>query len=202
LFTDGKYRRTAGVVQQDYVELPSQVMENWAAEPEVLNHYARHYLTNEPMPAELINKIVNSGYFNQGFNTTEYLAASILDMDWHSITEDTVIDNVLQFEKNSMDGINLPKEILPRYRSTYFGHIFDVLGYSAGYYVYYWAAQLDADAFYAFKESGDLFNQQLAAAFRKHCLSECGEDEGMVQYRKFRGKDPELEPLLLKMGLK
>ena len=202
LFSDGKYHRTAGNVPLDYVELPSQVMENWAAEPEVLNHYARHYLTNEPMPNELIEKIVKSGYFNQGFNTTEYIAASILDLDWHSITEGTVIDDVLAFEKKSMDNIKLPKEILPRYRSTYFAHIFDVLGYSAGYYVYYWAAQLDADAFYAFKESGDLFNQKLAADFRKHCLSECGEDEGMIQYIKFRGKEPVIEPLLERMGLK
>ena len=202
LFTDGKYRRTAGEVPRDFVELPSQVMENWAAEPEVLKHYARHYLTDEPMPDELIKKIVNSSYFNQGFNTTEYLAASILDLDWHVITEDTVIDDVLVFEKNSMDKIKLPKEILPRYRSTYFAHIFESIGYSAGYYVYYWAAQLDADAFNAFKESGDLFNQKLAADFRKYCLSECGEDEGMIQYVKFRGKEPVIEPLLVRMGLK
>ena len=202
LFTDGLYRRTAGDVPRDFVELPSQVMENWAAEPEVLKHYARHYLTDEPMPDDLIEKIVKSGHFNQGFNTTEYLAASILDLDWHIIKEDTVIDDVLVFEKNSMDKIKLPKEILPRYRSTYFAHIFESIGYSAGYYVYYWAAQLDADAFNAFKESGDLFNQKLAADFRKFCLSECGEDEGMIQYVKFRGKEPVIEPLLERTGLK
>lgn len=201
LFTDGKYRRTAGVVPRDYVELPSQIMENWASEPEVLRVYARHYETDEVIPDALIEKIQKSAYFNQGFNTVEYLAAAILDMDWHTIAPNTVVENVNTFEEVSMQNIGLIDEIVPRYRSTYFSHIFDG-GYSAGYYVYYWAGQLDADAFYAFKESGDLFNPELAAKFRKHCLAECGEDEGMVQYNKFRGKNPEIDPLLERMGLK
>lgn len=201
LFTDGKYRRTAGVVPRDYVELPSQIMENWASEPEVLRAYARHYETDEVIPDALIGKIQKSAYFNQGFNTVEYLAAAILDMDWHTIATNTVIENVNTFEELSMQNIGLIGEIVPRYRSTYFSHIFDG-GYSAGYYVYYWAGQLDADAFYAFKESGDLFNPELAEKFRKHCLAECGEDEGMVQYNKFRGKNPEIDPLLERMGLK
>lgn len=201
LFTDGQYKRTAGVVPRDYVELPSQVMENWASEPEVLKVYARHYATGEVIPDLLIAKIQQSAYFNQGFNTTEYLAAAMLDMDWHVLSSNAIIENVNAFEDVSMQKIGLINEIIPRYRSTYFGHIFDG-GYSAGYYVYYWAGQLDADAFYAFKESGDIFNPELASKFRQHCLAECGEDEGMVQYRKFRGKDPEIDPLLIRMGLK
>ena len=201
LFTDGKYRRTAGVVARDFVELPSQIMENWAAEPEVLKIYARHYNSNEVIPDALIEKIQKSGLFNQGFNTVEYLAAAFLDMDWHTINASAVIDDVAGFEDVSLRNIGLINEIVPRYRSTYFGHIFDG-GYSAGYYVYYWAGQLDADAFYAFKETGDLFNSALAAKFRKYCLSENGEGEGMEQYRKFRGRNPEIGPLLERMGLK
>lgn len=200
LFTDGKYRRTAGVVPRDYVELPSQVMENWAAEPEVLRHYAIHYATGEVIPDELIDKLQKSSLFNQGFNTTEFLAAALLDMDWHTLASGSEVDDVRAFEAASMNRIGLIDEILPRYRSTYFGHIFDG-GYSAGYYVYYWAGQLDADAFNAFKESGNIFNPELAAKFRQHCLSEVGEAEGMDQYRKFRGQAPSIQPLLEKMGL-
>jgi len=200
LFTTGEYKRTAGVVPQDYVELPSQIMENWAAEPEVLKHYAKHYKTGEAIPDELIQKIQSSGHFNQGFATVEYLAASMLDMDWHSLNAAQQVGDALLFEKESMDRIGLIDEIIPRYRTTYFGHIFDG-GYAAGYYVYIWAEVLDADAFDAFKQSGDIFNPQLAAKFRKHCLSECGEDEGMVQYMKFRGQEPTVDALLSKRGL-
>ena len=197
LFTDGPYQRTAGNVPRDFVELPSQVMENWAAEPEVLKVYAKHYKTGELIPDELVKKIVNSGQFNQGFATVEYLAASILDMDWH--TQDFNGD-VLAFEKTSMDRIGLIDEIIPRYRSPYFAHIFSG-GYSAGYYVYIWAAVLDADAFAAFKESGDLFNPELAAKFRT-LLAKSGSEEGMVVYRNFRGQEPSIEPLLKRRGLK
>ncbi|TAJ12611.1 M3 family peptidase [Marinilabiliaceae bacterium JC017] len=200
LFTTGAYRRTAGVVPQDYVELPSQVMENWAGEPEVLRHFARHYKTGEVIPEALIEKIQKSGHFNQGFVTAEYLAASLLDMDWHSLKAGEMVKDAMAFEKKAMDEIGLIDEILPRYRSTYFGHIYDG-GYSAGYYVYIWAAVLDADAFDAFKQSGDIFNKELAAKFRKHCLAESGDDEGMVQYRKFRGQDPSVTPLLSRRGL-
>jgi peptidyl-dipeptidase Dcp len=199
LFSEGKYDRTAGNVPQDYVELPSQVMENWASDPQVMKMYAKHYKTGEVIPDELITKIVNSGKFNQGFETGEYLAASILDMDYHELRDTTAVD-VLVFEKNAMDKIGLIPEILPRYRSTYFAHIFDG-GYAAGYYVYIWAAVLDADAFAAFKESGDVFNPELAAKFRKYCLQECGDDEGMIQYVKFRGKEPSVKALLDKRGL-
>ena len=201
LFTDGKYDRTAGNVPRDYVELPSQIMENWATEPEVLKHYAKHYKTGVAIPDELIAKIQNAGKFNQGFETVEYLAASILDIDFHLLNADENISDVVDFEAKAMNKIGLISEIAPRYRSTYFSHIFDG-GYSAGYFAYMWAAVLDADAFNAFKESGDLFNKDLATKFRKHCLSECGENEGMVQYVKFRGKQPSVEPLLIRRGLK
>lgn len=196
LFTDGPYQRTAGNVPRDFVELPSQFMENWLSEPEVLNQFARHYQTGEVIPADLVRKIVNSGYFNQGFETVEYLAAALLDMDWHTRSFD---GDVTAFEKASMDRISLMDEILPRYRSTYFAHIFSG-GYSAGYYVYIWAEQLDADAFAAFKESGDLFNPELAAKFRT-LLTKSGSDEGMKIYRNFRGHDPLVEPLLKRRGL-
>ena len=199
LFTEGKYNRTAGNVPNDYVELPSQVMENWAGEKEVLKMYARHYNTNEAMPDELIAKLNNSSLFNQGFETVEYVAASLLDLDYHNITAPTKIE-ANAFEKAAMGKIGLIPEILPRYRSTYFNHIFSG-GYSAGYYVYIWAAVLDADAFDAFKQSGDIFNKDLAVKFRKYCLQESGDDEGMIQYRKFRGQDPAVEPLLKRRGL-
>lgn len=199
-FADGHYRRTSRDVPRDYVELPSQIMENWAGEPEVLKMYAKHYKTGEVIPDELIQKIQNSGQFNQGFETVEYVAASLLDLDYHTTANIENLD-VLAFEKTSMDKIGLIPEILPRYRSTYFQHIFSG-GYSAGYYVYLWAAVLDSDAFNAFKESGDIFNPELAAKFRKYCLAENAMGEGMDQYRKFRGQEPSIEPLLKKRGLK
>ena len=201
LFTSGKYTRTAGNVPQDYVELPSQVLENWAGEPEVLRMYAKHYKTGEVIPDALIAKIQNSGLFNQGFDNVEYIAASILDMDYHKLIAPAEVGDVVAFEKAAMDKTGLISEIWPRYRTTYFSHIFDG-GYAAGYYVYLWAAVLDADAFDYFKQSGDIFNKDLAASFRKNCLSECGDDEGMVQYKKFRGQEPSIEPLLKKRGLK
>ena len=199
-FSEGKYTRTCGNVPRDYVELPSQVMENWAGEPEVLRMYAKHYQTGEVMPDSLINKLENSSQFNQGFETVEFLAAAILDMEYHKIQDVQDID-VNQFEKDIMDRIGLIDEIIPRYRSTYYGHIFGG-GYAAGYYVYYWAAVLDSDAFNYFKESGDIFNPALAKSFRINCLQECGNDEGMVQYKKFRGQEPSLDPFLKRHGLK
>ncbi|MCR4849236.1 MAG: M3 family metallopeptidase [Bacteroidales bacterium] len=199
-FSDGLYSRTCGAVPHDFVELPSQIMENWVAEPEVIRMYAKHYQTGEVMPDSLIKKIENSALFNQGFMTTELIAASILDMKFHELTSVDGLD-VDKFEKQQMDAIKLMPEILPRYRSTNFSHIFSG-GYSAGYYAYTWAEVLDKDAFNYFKTSGNLFNPELAAAFRKHCLQDGGNDEGMVQYRKFRGQDPDNEPYLKARGLK
>lgn len=200
LFTIGKYDRIAGNVPTDFVELPSQVMENWASEPEVLRMFAKHYKTGEVIPEELITKIQNSGLFNQGFDNSEYIAASILDMELHKLAAPADMTDVVAFEKAIMDKIGILDIIWPRYRTTYFAHIFDG-GYAAGYYVYLWAAVLDADAFDYFKQSGDIFNPQLAASFRKNCLSECGNDEGMVQYVKFRGQEPTIDALLKKRGL-
>lgn len=198
LLQDQPYDRTAGDVPRDFVELPSQIMENWASEPEVLKVYARHYKTGESMPDALISKLEKSRQFNQGFETVELLAASILDMKYHTAVTPAIAD-INAFENESLTKEGLIPEILPRYRSTYFSHIFSG-GYSAGYYVYLWAAVLDADAFQAFKESGDLFNPALAAKFRE-LLTKSGSDDGMTIYTRFRGKTPDIQPLLQRRGL-
>jgi len=186
-------------VTRDFVELPSQIMENWSMEPSVIKTYAKHYKTGEPIPDELLEKIDKASKFNQGFMSLEYLAASILDMDYHTISEKQDID-VLAFEKNSMDNIHMINEIVPRYRSTYFSHVFSG-GYSAGYYSYIWAAVLDADAYEAFKETGDVFNQDVAKAFRENILEKGGTDDPMKMYVQFRGAEPKIEPLLKRRGL-
>jgi len=157
LFTDEPYKRTSGSVPRDFVELPSQIMEHWAAEPEVMKVYARHYQTGEAIPDDLIAKLQAAGTYDQGFITGEYVAASLLDLDYHT-TENPDIADVREFEKQSMEKYGLIPEILPRYRSTYFSHTFSG-GYTAGYYVYIWAGVLDSDAFEAFKETGDIFNK-------------------------------------------
>ena len=199
-FAEGRYSRTSRSVPRDFVELPSQILENWAGEPDMLKMYAIHYETGEPIPGELITKLRNAEHFNQGFVNTEYLAAAFLDMSWHTAEHGDEID-VNGFEKRAMQRIGLPGEIIPRYRTTYFGHIFGT-GYAAGYYVYRWAGVLDADAFMAFKESGDLFNQELAGSFRKYILAENSLLEGMDAYVKFRGHEPSIEPFLIQSGLK
>jgi peptidyl-dipeptidase Dcp len=197
LFADKKYSSLR--VPRDFVELPSQVMENWAFEPEVLAQYAKHYKTGELIPAELVEKIQKAGKFNQGFTTTEYVAASLLDIDYHTITEPITI-GANEFEKKSMDNIGLIPEIAPRYRSTYFQHIFTGPGYSSGYYSYIWAAVLDADAFQAFKETS-LFDKETANKFRKYVLALGGTEDAMDSYVKFRGKKPGPEALLKRKGL-
>lgn len=200
MLSDATYPSLSGTATpRDFVEFPSQVMENWCMHPDVLKNYAFHYETGEPIPDELIQKIKKSGKFNQGFATVEYLAASILDMDWHTLTE-PVKKEANEFENVSMDRIGLIKQIAPRYRSTYFNHIFSG-GYSSGYYSYIWAEVLDADAFAAFEESGDVYNQDLASKYRKYILASGGTDDAMTLYKKFRGKEPEIEPLLKKRGL-
>ena len=200
-FAKGLYYRTARSVPRDFVELPSQVLENWAREPEVLKVYAKHYQTGEVIPDNLIDKLQKSGEFNQGFETTEYTAAAILDMKWHMNTTVTPETDVRAFENQAMKEIGLIDEIVPRYRTTNFSHIFSG-GYASGYYVYLWAGVLDSDAFQAFKESGDIFNQELAGKFRKYILEENSLGEGMEQYVKFRGKEPSIDALLTKRGLK
>lgn len=199
LLTQCKYKGVSGTsVARDFVELPSQIMEHWAVAPEVLKMYAKHYKTREAIPDSLIAKIENQALFNQGFMTTELLAAAILDMEMHCLTTMEGFD-VLQFEKQLMDKIGLIPQTAPRYRSTYFNHIMG--GYAAGYYCYLWAERLDTDAFEAFKEHG-LFDQATATSFRKNILEKGGSDDPMKLYVTFRGAEPSIEPLLEARGLK
>lgn len=181
----------------DFSELPSQIMEHWATHPTVMKHYAKHYQTGEPIPDELIDKIVKSGLFNQGFITVEYLAACLLDMKYHTIAEPQDLD-VNQYEKDFFDEIGLIPEIISRYRSTYFTHI--IGGYAAGYYGYIWSGVLDCDAFEAFKETS-LFDKETADRFRKEVLAKNGTADYMTMYVNFRGREPVIEPLLRKRGL-
>ncbi|MBB1192595.1 peptidase M3 [Flavobacterium sp. SOK18b] len=199
LLSNVTYRSLAGTsVPRDFVELPSQIMENWAAEPEVLKMYAKHYQTGAVIPETLVNKLKKAGTFDQGFTTTEYLAASLLDLEYHSQTKDITVDaNV--FEKAAMTKIGLIPSIIPRYRSTYFSHIFSG-GYSSGYYSYIWSGVLDTDAFEAFKTT-TLFNPEKAKLFRENVLEKGGTEDPMVLYKRFRGAEPSIEPLLRKRGL-
>ena len=199
MLTKCNYLGVSGTnVAQDFVELPSQIMEHWAMEPEVLKVYAKHYKTGEVIPDELIRKIQDQDTFNQGFMTTELLAAALLDMELHNLTDTENLD-VVAFEKTVMDKLGLIPEIAPRYRATYFNHILS--GYAAGYYSYLWAEVLDADAFEAFKEHG-LFDKNTADSFRRNVLEKGGTEDPMVLYRTFRGAEPSLEPLLKNRGLK
>ncbi len=184
-------------VSRDFVELPSQIMEHWAFHPEVLKLYAKHYETGEVIPDELIEKINAASTFNMGFVTTEFVAAALLDMEYHTLTETGTID-VNAFEEQAMKKIGLIDEIIPRYRSTYFSHIFSG-GYSAGYYAYLWAEVLDADAFQAFEENG-IFNQETAGLFREHILSKGNSDDPMELYKRFRGAEPNPIYLLKNRG--
>jgi peptidyl-dipeptidase Dcp len=198
LFATHKYSGTSYFSELDVVELPSQIMENFVSEPAVLNMFAKHYKTGEPMPAELIQKIVNASRFNQGFITVEYIAAAYLDMDWHTIIDTTGRD-VEKFEKESMAKIGLIPEISPRYQTTNYLHSFSN-GYSAGYYSYLWAQVLDADAFQAFKEKG-LFDPAVAASFRASVLGKTGIEDAMTLYKRFRGREPKIDALIQRKGL-
>ena len=200
LLTNTHYRSLSGTsVSRDFVEFPSQVLEHWASEPELLKSYAKHYKTGEVISDELIDKMKNASKFNQGFANTEYLAATYLDMDWHSL-ESTDIQDTNDFERKSLEKIGLIDEIVSRYRTTYFQHIF-TSSYSAGYYSYIWAAVLDSDAFAAFKESGDIYNQDLANKYREYILEKGGTENPMELYQKFRGSNPNIGPLLEDRGL-
>lgn len=199
LLSTVKYESLSGTsVFTDFVELPSQIMENWAAEPEVLKMYAKHYKTGETIPDELIEKLQKAATFNQGFATVEYLAASYLDLNYHTLKE-PLTQNVVPFEKEAMEKIGLTDAIIPRYRSTYFNHIFNG-GYSAGYYSYIWSGVLDTDAFEAFKTTS-LFDAKTAASFRSNILEKGGTADPMQLYKRFRGAEPSIEPLLRKRGL-
>jgi peptidyl-dipeptidase Dcp len=181
----------------DFVELPSQLMEHWVTEPEVLSWYAKHYQTGDQIPSALVEKIRNSGYFNQGFDNVEILAASMLDMAYHTLEAPAKVD-VQSFEKEYFAKLGLIPEIVSRYRTTYFTHITGE--YDAGYYSYTWAAVLDNDAFEAFKEKG-IFDRATAESFRKNILEKNGTMDAMQMYVNFRGREPVIEPLLKNRGL-
>ena len=199
LLSQCTYKSVAGTsVARDFVELPSQIMENWAFQPEVLEGYARHYETGEVIPAELVEKITAAGTFNQGFMTTELAAASILDLKWHMLESVEGVDP-MAFEAQACAEMGLIDQIIPRYRSTYFAHIFSG-GYSAGYYSYLWAEVLDKDAFELFMEKG-IFDKETATSFRQNILEKGGSDEPMDLYRRFRGADPDPAALTRARGL-
>lgn len=199
LLSNVHYRSLAGTnVPRDFVELPSQIMENWAAEPEVLKMFAKHYQTGATLPDALIQKMQKAGTFGQGFGTTEYLAAALLDMKYH-MQEKAISQDINTFEVNTMKSLGLMDAIIPRYRSTYFSHIF-AGGYASGYYSYMWSEVLDSDAFEAFKKNG-LFNPEQARLFRTYILEKGGTEDPSELYRQFRGSDPKIEPLLRKRGL-
>jgi peptidyl-dipeptidase Dcp len=201
IFSDVKYPRFAGPsVPRDFVEYPSQVNEMWAVSPEVLANYARHYKTGEPMPKELLDKITASRKFNQGFATTEYLAASLLDQRWHQLKPSEVPSDVLAFEAAALKGAGVDYALVPpRYRTTYFSHAFSG-GYSAGYYAYLWSEKLDADSVEWFKENGGLLRKN-GDWFRKTLLSRGGTADAMKLFHDFRGRDAVIEPLLERRGL-
>ena len=199
--TDVTYGSMAGTSgPRDFIELPSQLLEHWASEPEVLKSFATHYETGEPIPDDLIEKLLNASKFNQGFINTEYLAASLLDMDWHTISAEEDLKDANRFESESMKKVGLIDEIAPRYRTTYFAHIFSG-GYSSGYYSYVHAAVLDSDAFEAFKEAGDVFDPNLSSKLRATIYSKGSTEEAMDLFVQFRGRKADIGPLLKVRGL-
>ena len=200
--TDVTYGSMAGTSgPRDFIELPSQLLEHWASEPEVLKSFATHYETGEAIPDDLINKLLNASKFNQGFINTEYLAASLLDMDWHSISAEQAQQlDANKFESESLKKYGLLDEIAPRYRTTYFAHIFSG-GYSSGYYSYVHAAVLDSDAFEAFKEVGDVFDAELSSRLRETIYSKGSTEDAMDLFVNFRGRKAVIEPLLKVRGL-
>lgn len=198
LLSDVNYPSLSGTaVTRDYVEFPSQMMENWAREPEVIKTFAKHYITGETIPDELLAKISEARTFNEGFETSEYVAAAHLDMAFHM--EKDSIEDIDAFEDETLKNLGLIPEIESRYRSTYFGHIF-AGGYSSGYYSYLWTEVLEADAFEAFKQNG-LYHKETADKLKKYVYSSGNTKDLMEQYVKFRGKEPDIQPLLEKRGL-
>lgn len=201
LLTNTRYGSMSGTSgPRDFTEFPAQILEHWAKEPAILKTFAKHYQTGEVIPDELITKLLKAAKFNQGFANTEYLAASLLDMDWHTLTADQALQDTNAFEQASLQKIGLIDEIVPRYRSTYFSHIF-ASGYAAGYYSYVHSAVLDSDGFAAFTESGDVFNQELAQKLRTHIYEKGSTENAMTLYKKFRGRAPNIDALLKVRGL-
>ncbi|HMA62389.1 MAG TPA: M3 family metallopeptidase [bacterium] len=200
LLSKCKYKKLSGTsVPRDFVEMPSQIMENWANHPDVIKSYAKHWKTGQTIPDELVQKIEKAAKFNQGFKTVEYMAAAYLDMAWHTLEEKQKFD-VMNFENEAMDQVNLIPEIVVRYRSPYFQHVF-AGGYSSGYYSYLWSAVLDADAFQAFMENG-IYDQATAKSLRENVLERGGSLDADVMFRKFRGRDPQIDALLKRRGFK
>lgn len=204
LLTRIDYQKFSGVDgPRDYTEFPAQILEHWASQPQMLSIYAKHHETGEIIPTELIDRMNRAATFNQGFKTTEFIAASLLDLAWHNLSHEEAMDitDARAFEKEVLEGYGLIEEIEPRYRSNYFAHIF-AGGYSAGYYSYLWSEILDADGFYAFKEAGDIFDPELAARLKKWVYESGGLLPADELYRRFRGSDPSIDPLLEIRGFK
>ena len=197
---DVKYHGT-GSVERDFVEVPSQIDEHWALEPEILNVYAKHYQTGEVIPMELVKKIQESEKYGQGFATVELIAASLVDMDLHTLTEIPANFNVMDFEQQKLNERGIPRQIFPRYRVTNFEHIMGG-GYTAGYYSYLWAEVYECDAYQAYKEAGNILDSSIAQRFRETIFAPGGIDDGMTMYRNFRGRDPKIDGLLENRGLK
>lgn len=197
---DVKYHGT-GNVERDFVEVPSQIDEHWALEPEILNVYAKHYQTGEVIPMDLVKKIQDSEKYGQGFATVELIAASLVDMDLHTLTEIPANFNVMDFEQQKLNERGIPRQIFPRYRVTNFSHIMGG-GYTAGYYSYTWAEVYECDAYQAYKEAGNILDSSIAQRFRETIFAPGGIDDGMTMYRNFRGRDPKIDGLLENRGLK
>jgi peptidyl-dipeptidase Dcp len=196
-----RYPTLAGTnVPRDFVEFPSQFNEHWALEPTVLANYAKHYQTGAPMPQALLDKIKKARTFNQGFATTEYLSAALLDLAWHNLPADAPQQDVDAFEADALKRFKVDLAVVPpRYHSSYFAHIWG--GYSAGYYSYLWSEVLDDDAYQWFVENGGMTRQN-GQRFRDMILSRGGTSDAAEMYRAFRGRDPSVEPLLEQRGLK
>ena len=204
LLSDVTYESQSGTnVKRDYVEMPSQILENWAGEPQVIKRYGRHYQSGEPIPDALVEKLHKAATFNQGFMMTELVAAALLDMKWHSLSREEIgkVKDVAAFDRAAMAEIGLIDEIAPRYHSPYFQHIFSGDEYAAGYYVYLWAQVLEADAYTAFTEAKDPFDPKVAEKLRRYIFTVGGSDDEMTLYRAFRGREPSALPLLKKLGL-
>jgi len=204
LLTQIRYPRFAGTSgsPRDYTEFPAQFMEHYASQPDVLAFYAKHAETGEVIPQELVDKIRAASTHNQGFKTTEYIAASLLDLSWHNLSpnEAAAVEDAVKFEEETLAAYGKPGEIESRYRSPYFAHIF-AGGYSSGYYAYLWSEILDADGFTAFLEAGDIYDPELAGRLKANVYQAGGLRDADVLYKEFRGKDPSIEPLLEIRGL-
>lgn len=202
MLSDATYSRLASTnVMTDFVELPSQLMEHWFEQPEVLKEYARHYETGEPVPDELLEKLKAAKSFNQGFETIEYTACALLDMALHQLEEYSDDFDIAEFEKQELERLGMPQGIIMRHRPAHFSHLFASSMYAAGYYVYLWAEVLDADVFEAFLEAGDVFDQQTAAKARTYFYSSGNTVAPDELFRQFRGRDPDIKFMLKKKGL-